>query len=539
MFLSSPLSLPDAPSHSAPISLMSSRPKRLHLTADRLGYELPDGRRLLHVPRLGVGDERIGLVGPNGSGKSTLLRLLAGEISPHAGRLTRARRVALVRPRALTVQVGTVAEALGIGIDSPATAMSHVSLVALGLGHLPPERLVRDLSGGELVRLAIAAALATDPDLLLLDEPTNDLDRESREAVRRLVSRWTRGLVIASHDRALLGVVDRIIAIEAGETREYGGAWDVYEARRQQERDAAERALGNAAAEAARAKRRVQEVRERQARRNAAGRRTRDTGSQPKLVLNARREQSQRTGARLGEVAERTLADARSRVREAAARRLARATLEVELPASGLAAGTTVIALEEVSVGPVAQMPMLRDIGMVIRGPERVALVGPNGSGKTTLLRLIAGLLAPLGGGLRRGVPVERTTFLDQHAEVLRAGGTVAEAFASHHPLLEPTQVRAALARFRFRADAALTPVAVLSGGERMRAALACVMAGAQAPQCLVLDEPSNHLDLEHLEGLEAALRSYDGALVVASHDETFLAAIGIERTIDVSCWRS
>lgn len=515
---------------------MSPSRRRPHLVVEDVRFELPDGRLLLRVPRLGVGNERIGLVGANGSGKSTLLRLLAGEIAPAEGRLARPRHVALVRPARLAAAGGTVARALGVERSADPTV--HSSLVALGLSHVPLDRAVTDLSGGELVRLAIAAGLASDPDVLLLDEPTNDLDRESREVVRTLVSRWSRGLVIASHDRALLGAVDRIVAIEAGETRDYGGPWDEYQTQLMGQHAAAEREHGNAVAEAERARRKVQEVRERQSRRNAAGRRTRATGSQPRLVLNARREQSQRTGARLGDVAERSLADAQARVREAAARRRARAALEVEMPPSGLAGGTTVIALDDVTVGPATDVPLLRGVALALRGPDRIALAGPNGSGKTTLLRLVAGLVAPIRGSVRRGVPLERVTFLDQRARLLDVGATVAEAFARHHPDLEAMQVRAALARFHFRADAALKPVAALSGGERMRAALACVMAGPLVPQCLVLDEPNNHLDLEHLEGLEAALRGYDGALVVASHDETFLEAIGIARVVDLTRWR-
>lgn len=508
------------------------------LALDDVRFDLPDGRVLLRVPRLGVDRERVGLIGPNGSGKSTLLRLLAGELAPHAGHVVRPSLVVLARPTVPHPVGTTVGDALG-GVGSPAAQhAAHRALTALALSHLPLDRPVHDLSGGERVRLSIAAGVSAQPELLLLDEPTNDLDAAGRRAVRALVARWRHGLVIASHDRALLRGVDRIVAIERGVLREYGGGWDEYAAQRAREDEAAEREHGNAAAAAARAKRKAQDVHERQARRDAAGRRSRDTGSQPRLVLNARREQSQATGARLGEMADRAVDDAQARLRAAAQRRLERTALEVEIPASGLAAGTVVVSLDAVSVGPRPHLPLLRDVHLTVRGPERIALTGPNGSGKTTLLHLVAGHLSPQAGAVRRGVPVGRVAFLDQHARLLDAGGTVLDAFAGLHPQLAPEGARAALARFHFRATEALKPVASLSGGERMRAALACVLAGAVVPQLLVLDEPNNHLDLEHLAGLEAALRSYDGAILVSSHDEAFLEAIGVERTESVSRWR-
>jgi ATPase subunit of ABC transporter with duplicated ATPase domains len=196
------------------------------------------------------------------------------------------------------------------------------------------------------------------------------------------------------------------------------------------------------------------------------------------------------------------------------------------------------MALQRVAVGPVPEVALLHDISFEVVGPERLALTGPNGSGKTTLLRVLAGLQAPSAGTLYRGVPVGQVALLDQHVSLLGRARTIRDAFVAHHPTLDVTDARAALAQFQFRADAALQSVDTLSGGERMRAALACVLAGPATPRCLVLDEPTNHLDLDSIEQLEAALRAYDGALIVASHDETFLANIGIERRMPVSRWQ-
>jgi ATPase subunit of ABC transporter with duplicated ATPase domains len=165
-------------------------------------------------------------------------------------------------------------------------------------------------------------------------------------------------------------------------------------------------------------------------------------------------------------------------------------------------------------------------------GPRRVAITGPNGSGKTTLLKLIAGGLAPKRGEIVRG---GRMALLDQRTAILDDGETILANFRRLNPDDDDNACRAALARFLFRADAALRPVAELSGGERLRAALACVLAGQAPPQLLILDEPTNHLDLDSIAAIEAAVAGYDGAVLVVSHDADFLTAVGIEREVRLS----
>ncbi|HRN53011.1 MAG TPA: ATP-binding cassette domain-containing protein, partial [Gemmatimonadaceae bacterium] len=208
--------------------------------------------------------------------------------------------------------------------------------------------------------------------------------------------------------------------------------------------------------------------------------------------------------------------------------------LKMELPQSQLAAGTTVIALHDAMIGPAPSHPLLERFSFDIVGPERIAIAGRNGAGKTTLLRVLAGELAPLAGEVRRGVPLTDVAYLDQHTSLLDVGRTVRDAFAARHPQAERNAVHAALARFRFRAQAAEQPIATLSGGERLRAALACVLGGPSVPRLLLLDEPTNHLDLEHLEAVEEALRGYDGALVVVSHDAEFVEAVGTKRIVEL-----
>ena len=166
---------------------------------------------------------------------------------------------------------------------------------------------------------------------------------------------------------------------------------------------------------------------------------------------------------------------------------------------------------------------------MTITGPRRVAITGANGTGKTTMLKLAVGLLEPTSGWVDRSV---QAALLDQETRLLNAGETLVEAFLRRNPGATPNAARAALARFRFRNVEADKRVEVLSGGERLKAGLACVIGGERPAQLLVLDEPTNHLDLDSIAAVEAALSAYDGALLVVSHDADFLDAIGVDERI-------
>jgi ATPase subunit of ABC transporter with duplicated ATPase domains len=525
------------------------------IVAERLAYALADGRALFHDLTLSFGRERTGLIGPNGSGKTTLVRLLAGELEPSSGTVHRACAAAVLpqefRPppeASLAVVLGiderlaalrrmeageaTVADVETVGDDWDLPERAATVLARFGLAHLPLDRPVGAVSGGEATRVALAGLALGRPDFLLLDEPTNHLDAASREALYAFVEGWTGGLLCVSHDRALLRRMDRIVELSSLGVRVYGGNYDVYRARRDADDAAIERELESARAELRRAERKAREVRERQARREARGRRERANANMPKILLNARMSQARATGARVRAITEREVEERRERVAAARRRVEERERPRFELPSAGLPAGRTVLEMEKVTIRfPGADRPVLDAVSLRIVGPERVAVVGPNGSGKSTLLQVAVGRLSPDSGTVRR-VPDEETAFLDQRGVALDPTRSVLENFVAYHPTMEPMAARYALARFLFSDEAALQTVGTLSGGQRLRASLACVLGGERPPSLLVLDEPTNHLDLDALDALESALRAYDGALLVVSHDAEFLEAIGVERRI-------
>jgi ATPase subunit of ABC transporter with duplicated ATPase domains len=522
------------------------------LTLDDVTARSPDGRLLFEGLTFALGRERVGLVGRNGVGKSTLLRLILGETVAAAGSVVVSARVAVLRQTFQPPPGASVADLLGArgalsvldrvergeGHDDDFEAADWTllqriddALVRMGLGNLPLDRLAATLSGGQLTRAALAALLLARPDLILLDEPTNNLDADGRAAVAQLLESWNGGALVVSHDRDLLRRVDRIVELTSLGARVFGGAFDLYAARRAEEEAAAARALDTARREVARVERAIQTTLERKDRSDAAGRRARLKGDAPKILLDARAQRAEATGARQSNLAGRQRDEARQDLAAAEARVERVRRLAFVLPPSNLPSGRLALAFDEVSFAWPGAAPVFSDLSFRLVGPERVALTGPNGAGKSTLIRLALGELPPTGGRVARNAPA---ALLDQHAALLRHSETLLENFRRLNPSAADNEAHAALARFLFRNSAADRLAAELSGGERLRAALACVLMGPVPPQLLILDEPTNHLDLDSIEAVEAALAAYDGALLVASHDEDFLAAVGIRRRLRI-----
>ena len=378
------------------------------------------------------------------------------------------------------------------------------ALADAGLAGVSPERSLDSLSGGQRVRVALAALMFDGPDLVLLDEPTNNLDLEGRAAVKSILTGYKGAALVASHDRDLLRHMDRIVELSELGARSYGGDWDFYMARREEERAAAEHRLADAERNLKQVERAIQTDKERQARREAAGRRARRGGGNIKSFFDAQKE---RAGTALGHAtsnAEGRKARAIGAVETAKAAVERTTSLSTALTSSRLAGGKVVLSFDRVTAGYEPGIPIVRNLSFSIVGPERVALTGPNGCGKTTVLRLVLGELAPDRGTVRLAVT---TAALDQHVALLAKADTLLENFRRLNPSSDDNACRAALARFLFRADDALRRAGTLSGGESLRAGLACVLGGCDVPQLLILDEPTNHLDLASIASVEDGLR--------------------------------
>lgn len=522
------------------------------ITVSHLSWSTPDGRAVLSGLDLQFQPERTGIVGRNGVGKSTLLRLLTGELTPTAGHIAIDGSVAMLRQ---TVQVGAdesiadlfevraglallrKAEAGEASADEIAEAdwtleaRIDEALANVGLP-VPPETPLTTLSGGQRTRAALAGAMFAAPDFLLLDEPTNNLDREGREAVRDLLAGWRGGAIVVSHDRELLEEMDAIVELTMLGAARYGGGWSAYRARKEIEAAAAEAELAGAEKRADAVQRQAQAATERQDRRDSGGRRKAARGDMPRILIGAQKRRAEETRAAGSRLADRQRGAADEQLSAARAKIEIVDPLSIGLPSTGLPSSRTVLSLDHVTAGYAPGHPIIRDVSLVVTGPERVAITGPNGSGKSTLLALIAGTLTPWEGAVR--VPVPFALF-DQRVSLLDPALSIAGNFLRLNPGTSNNQCRAALARFRFRAGAADRIVGALSGGQMLRAGLACVLGAPTPPQLLILDEPGNHLDIDSLTAVETGLAAYDGALLVVSHDSAFLDAIGIARTIELT----
>ncbi|QQR34670.1 ABC-F family ATP-binding cassette domain-containing protein [Devosia oryziradicis] len=515
-----------------------------------LSYSTPDNQPLFTGLELSFGAERTGLIGRNGTGKSSLLRIITGHLQPSAGSVTVQGSIGMLTQ---SVQVGpddTVADHLGIAgelarldrleqglgtIDDAGEAdwtlpgRIETALAEVGLPALAPERLLSTLSGGQRTRLALARLILAAPDIILLDEPTNNLDADGRQAVVDLLHGWRGAAIVVSHDRALLREMDAIVELTTLGARTYGGNWDHYAERKALELAAAEHELSTAERRVVEIDRKIQAVAEKKARKDGAGKRKAARGDIPRIMLGGMKENAENTSGEGARLANRLRADAAEAASDARSKVEILTPLSVTLTPTNLPAGRTVLQADGLTGGPDAASPIIREVSLQLTGPERVAIAGPNGSGKTTLLRLLTGALPASAGVARILVPY---AMLDQTVSLLDPGLTIRDNFRALNPESDENTCRAALARFMFRADAALQTAGTLSGGEMLRAGLACTIGGDNPPQLLILDEPTNHLDIHAIEQVEAGLRGYDGALLVVSHDAAFLAAIGIGRTI-------
>ncbi|WP_415971149.1 ABC-F family ATP-binding cassette domain-containing protein [Rhodococcus sp. 077-4] len=516
-------------------------PHSSSLSVSGLSFTWPDGDPVFDALSAIFPSGTTGLIGSNGAGKSTLLRLLAGELTPQRGSISipgvlgylrqdvaldpdlpvdRVLAIDSVRKALHRIESGSSTEddftIVGSSWDVEERALALLDKLGLGtivgsLGDL--DRRVGTLSGGEAMLLALTAQLLAQPDVLLLDEPTNNLDHVARERLYTAIDSYTGVLIVCSHDLELLERVDCIAEVRAERSgisrlRMFGGNYQNYRFIVDAEQDAARATVRDAKNDVRKQERELIDTRTKLERRLRYGKKMEEQRRVPKIVAGNLKRAAQESAGKLHGTHTDRVDDARSSL--SAAEDLLRDDREirVELPATKVHPGQVVLSHPELSVA----------------GPERIALIGPNGSGKTTLLRALDATGAD--------VPWK---YLPQRLDVFDETRTVAENVADVAPHATAEQIRGQLARFLFRGSDADAVVATLSGGERLRAALARILLAEPAPKLLMLDEPTNNLDITSRQHLIDALAKFEGALIVASHDRPFLDAIALTRTIDLT----
>lgn len=512
-----------------------------YLSLEEVSCVLPDGRTLFSNLNETFDQRRTGLVGRNGVGKSVLASILAGQVQPNSGHCVRSGSVYYLAQQVTSPPDATVATLAGMkhtlealtrieaGSSDPEDfdAVSdrwdirqqlQAHLEQHDLGHLTVDTLASKLSGGEAMRVSLIGAWLSNADFLILDEPSNHLDRSHKHVLIDLLLHWPRGLLVVSHDRQLLDTMERIMELSSLGLHSYGGNYTFYAEAKALEIQNALQHLEQRKLERQREVQSMREQRERQARRQARGDRHGKEANQAKILLDRQKERSEGSSGKLRQqqLAARQLLD--QQVREAAQQVQSNALITLHALPDLRITQRYVVELEAVEL-PFVQNAT-RQIHLTLNGQQRVGIIGDNGCGKSTLLKVLAGQLAPMSGNCN---VTTQPVYLDQQLANLNPDRNVLEHMQAVNRMASQSDLRMRLAQLDLDAQKIMCPSGSLSGGERLKAALACVLYADPPPQLLLLDEPSNHLDLASIQALEVMLRSYKGAMIVVSHDDVFM----------------
>ncbi|MBE1514087.1 ABC-F family ATP-binding cassette domain-containing protein [Nesterenkonia halotolerans] len=516
------------------------------ITLHDLSFEWPDGTTALHQLNGTLTTGRTGLVGRNGAGKSTLLRLIAGHLTPTSGLISTTGDVGYLSQTLTTEAGATVAGLLGIedtlsalqaieggdadvrhfdavGDDWDIEARADAALNEIGFSAADLRRPISDVSGGEAMLIAITGLRLRRAPITLLDEPTNNLDRPTRAKLTEFVDDWQGTLVVVSHDLELLEHMDSTAELHSGRVDVFGGPYSQFSEHLEHQQAAAVQAARTAQQALRVEKKQRVEAETKNARRERAGKRTQASGGIPKILAGNRASKAQVSAGAMRSTHQDKVRAAQAVVDASDAKVRDDEHIHLALPDPGVPRGRKIAELRDGT----------RTV--TIQGPERVALVGPNGSGKTTLLeRLVHKSGSELPAKTTGELLIDRVGYLPQRLNELDESRSAVENVQEAAPASPAGDVRNQLARLLLRGSTVDRPVSSLSGGERFRVSLARLLLAEPPAQLLILDEPTNNLDITSVEQLAEALDAYRGALLVVSHDLEFLARLSIDTVIEL-----
>ena len=538
----------------------------IFISGSNVGYEFTDGAPLFKNFHFSFGQRIYGLVGPNGVGKTTFLKLLTQEVRPTHGHISLGGTMGVLPQIGIEIDEGqTVSDLLGVrdklnalqsiqlgnydrknidivGQDWDLSDRIHETFNSLGIAYLDLNSLVSQLSGGERVKVYLAQLLILSPLIILLDEPTNNLDQEGRRALIDFIKEWKKCMIVVSHDRNLLFHVQQIIEISNQGLRVYGGNYEFYLEQRQIESDALEQRIGTAKQNYKKQKIDLQQSLERQQRRMGQGEKRAREGGIPKIVAGGLKRKAQGSLARIKDVQEGRLFQAQAELNHYRNQVREKNIIQIDVPETTVHSSKAILEMKEFNYkfSGSNSFLFLNPLSFSLVGPQRVEIEGKNGAGKSTLVKLIMQSVdgsGPLAGEFSGSLQLKtsRVAYLDQKTTLLkREDCSLLEEFSAWTPHLSESERRIRLGRFLFRQADALKKISFLSGGERMRAALVCILFSKIPPELLILDEPTNNLDIDITEQIESALSHFQGAMLVISHDHKFLENVGVSSKIQV-----
>ncbi|MDL2255735.1 ATP-binding cassette domain-containing protein [Parabacteroides sp. OttesenSCG-928-K15] len=493
--------------------------------------------------------EKVALIGQNGSGKSTLLRIAAGMMLPTSGKIISSTPPYYVPQHFGQFDNQTVAEALRIEEKLQALqaieqgdaseknftllnddwAIEERSMAALArwnLSHILLSQPFSTLSGGEKTKAFLAGLDIHVPEIILLDEPTNHLDSESREQLYQYIRTTNNTLLIVSHDRTLLNLLPLTYELNRNSITAYGGNYDFYKEQKQLQLEALKDSLDEKEKELRLAKKTAREALERKQKHEARGKKQNIKAGVGKMAMDTLQDRAEKSASKLKDTHAEKSGQLQESINELRKILPDERAMKVDLNTSRLHSGKILVKASGINFAYTDTPLFPAPLDFIIRSGDRRVIRGNNGSGKTTLLKLITGSLHPQTG------TIEKADFtyiyIDQEYSLIRDRLTVyeqAEQYNSRH--LPEHEIKMLLSRYLFPHDSWDKPCNKLSGGEKMRLAICCLMIGNQTPDMILLDEPTNNLDITSMEILAAVIRDYKGTVIAISHDSRFLEEIG------------
>lgn len=498
--------------------------------------------------------DKIALIGNNGTGKSTLLKILAGIFPPSSGLVK-----ADVRPYYVPQLFGqfndyTVARALQI--EDKLNALKEIldgNVTDLNLALLDDDWAIEErcqqafthwkldeldltqkmetLSGGQRTRVFLAGIMIHRPEIVLLDEPSNNLDSLSRNILYDYIKSTTQTLMVVSHDRTLLNLLNTVYELSKYGITLYGGNYDFYAAQKLIESEALNQDLKSKEKALRKAKETERESLERQQKLDARGKKKQEKAGLPTISMNTLKNNAEKSTSRLKSIHADKVDNISQELNQLRKELPGMDKMKVDFDNSALHKGKILITAKDINFGYNDQLLWKQPLDFQITSNERIAVTGPNGTGKTTLIKIMLGVLQPGTGTIDRAAV--KTVYIDQDYSLIDNTLTVYEqAQQSNSGILQEHEIKIRLSRFLFTKEYWDKPCSSLSGGEKMRLMLCCLSINNQAPDIIVLDEPTNNLDIQNIEILTSAINEYKGTLLVVSHDEYFLKQINVARLI-------
>ncbi len=516
-----------------------------------LSYHFPNQQPLFSHLNFSVETQgKISIVGGNGIGKSTLLRLIAGILAPNEGRIAFSSKPYYV-PQHTGRLNKTVAEVLHINeklaalhtIEKGSLSQADYdtladdwevesrSLAALSYWSLPHVQLdtpIDLLSGGEKTKVFLAGLQIHLPEIILLDEPTNHLDQTSRELLYKHIEQSKATIVVVSHDITLLNLLQPTYELSEHGIKLYGGSYSFYKEQKDIEVNALSENIHEQEKTLRLARQKAQEVKQRQEKRANQGEKKKQQGGAPRIIVNALGNSAENTAAKLKDKHAEIIGETQDKLTELRRQRERMKEIKIDFDDASLHSGKLLIEAAGINFSYNDNEALWKaPLNFKLYSNDRIRLLGNNGSGKTTLIKLLTGALTPSEGQLKRAD--FRWIYLDQDYSQVDVDCSI-EQLADKYKLnkLEEHEVKIRLNRFLFPQDTWDKSCKALSGGEKMRLYLCCLMISNQTPDLIILDEPTNNLDIYNLQILTQTIKSYKGSLLVVSHDKHFVSEIGV-----------